>query len=148
MKRDLTKIYIDRLKDDHIEKIDETLEPSFLDIQEKDLMLTTPVSISGSAYLANEHLVLDLKITAQLELPCTICNKFAPFPVEIATGAFTVPIEEIKGAIYDFSDDVRSQILLKAPPFLECNSGQCPERKDINKYFKKPNNTPFSDLSL
>lgn len=151
MKNNPLNIYIDRLKDDETEKIFEVLEAEQLEVQEEELSFTDKTTVSGKAYLANDHLILDLKISAFAQMPCSICNEKESFPIEIKDFKQTIEIAEIPSAVYDYSDEVRSAILLKIPQFFECNQGKCPHRKEVKKFLKEggpDTHSPFSDLQL
>ncbi|MBS0629679.1 MAG: hypothetical protein JSS30_05580 [Verrucomicrobia bacterium] len=151
MKNGPFKIYIDRLKNDDTETIHEIVDSDFLQEGEKEPLFIGKVTVTGQAYLANHHLILELKIKATATLPCSICNEIVEIPIEIDDFTQTVEISEIRASIYDFAQDVRDSVLLKLPQFVECHHGHCPQRKDINKYLKKPSEdtySPFSDLSL
>lgn len=151
MKTGPFKVYIDRLKNDDTEEIHETVAPDFLQENEKEPIFTDKVLVSGQAYLANHHLILDLKIKAIACLPCSICNEKIELPIEINDFTQTIELSEIRSSIYDFADEVRDSILLKLPQFIECHHGHCPQRKDVNKFLKKPSDdthSPFSELSL
>ena len=56
--RNFLKIYIDRLGDGQTEKIEETVPPEMIDVNEKDLQFKHPVLLSGKAYLADDHLII------------------------------------------------------------------------------------------
>ena len=145
------KIYIDRLKNDDTEHIFEEVEPDFLDLQENDLVFKEKITISGQAYLAKNHLILDLKIKTKATMPCSICNEPTDIFLNLNDFTHTVELCEIKSAIYDAAEEIRNHILLKVPPFVECQSGHCPQRKDINKYLKQSSEetySPFSELEL
>ncbi len=64
------KIYIDRLKGSQTQKINETLPPDFLGIDEEDLLFDQPVQLKGETYVANEHLIIHLNIETTARLPC------------------------------------------------------------------------------
>ncbi len=148
----LLKIYVDRLKSGDTESIDEKVTPDFLEA-EKELSFPAEVTISGRAYLANDHLILQLKIKTKARLPCSMCNQTLETSLEVPDFYLTVDLTDLPSAIYDYTDEVRSALLLKVPQFTECNEGSCPNRPDINKYFKSPSKTddgnhyPFSTLS-
>lgn len=150
MNRGPLKIYIDRLRDDDTEKIFETIDPEILDLQEKELVFQGKITIAGQAYLAKNHLILEAKIKALAIIPCSICNQPTEVPIEIEDFNHTVEICEVPSSIYDFSEEIRSAILLKVPQFIECNRGNCPRRSEVSKYFKKEEDThsPFSELTL
>ena len=50
--------------------------------------------------------------------------------------------------IYDLTEEVQSQILLKIPAFGKCDGRSCPERMRLNYYLNRNKNLPFSDLDL
>lgn len=145
---DSLNIYIDRLKDDEVEILDERIDANYFDIREKELKLMQQVGIKGSAYLTSEYLVVNLMIEASASVPCAICNQEFTLPIVIDIFTHTVPLKEIQGAIYNLRDEIRNAILLKIPPFSECNGENCPSRKELNKYLKNKGNLPFSDLTL
>ncbi|HSW86372.1 MAG TPA: hypothetical protein VLG49_02610 [Rhabdochlamydiaceae bacterium] len=150
------KIYIDRLKDGHAEKIDETISSEVLDVQEEDLAFSGQISISGHAYLAEDHLIINLKIDSRALLPCAVCNKTVEVPIVLDHVYLTKPLCELP-SVFNYTDEIREAILLQVPSFIECSHGKCPERESISKYFKKqkteinekiesPVNYPFADL--
>ncbi len=149
------KIYIDRLKGGNALKIEETLPPDFLDVDDEELVFEETVRIQGEAYLADEHLVIHLNIETSAFLPCSICNDAVSTPISLKNIYLTEPLSEIKGAIFDLGQQVRETILLQTPLFIECNGGKCPEREHIKKFLKpeeKPSDPgeithfPFADL--
>ena len=146
------EVYIDRLKDGHTLKVHEDIEPSFLDIKEQELRFPSPVSVCGDIYLAEDHLVLHLKVKTEAHVPCVICNELFAYPIE-ADFYYTVPPEELIKPIFDYTEALREVILLEIPTFAECHDGKCPEREATSKYLKKEATTaephtqfPFSDL--
>ena len=147
------KIYIDRLKGGQTQKLDESLPPDFLEIDEEDLLFEDPVSLQGETYLADEHLIIHLNIETTAYLPCSICNDAVQTPIAVKNIYLTVPLSDIKGAIFDISEEVRESILLQTPLFTECNQGKCPERENIKKFLKPGEESshniihfPFLDL--
>lgn len=148
------KIYIDRLKRGQTLKIDERLSPDFLDIDEEDLLFEDSVHLKGETYLANEHLIVHLNVETQACLPCSICNDLVHIPIVIKNIYLSQPLAEIKGAIFDMTNEIRESILLQIPLFTECHNGKCPERENL-KQFLKPTpkeskndivHFPFADL--
>jgi uncharacterized metal-binding protein YceD (DUF177 family) len=135
---DAFKIYIEQLRDGQVEKLEETLSADFLDVHEKELTFPGPVKLAGEAYLAEDNLVLHLDVACSVELPCAICNRPVRSAIRIVGHYHTVPLEEAKSGIYSFREALREVILLETPQFAECNQGNCPERKEIAKYLKKP----------
>jgi uncharacterized metal-binding protein YceD (DUF177 family) len=151
MKKSPLKVFTDRLKDEEVQAISETIPSSLLQAEENELHFDDSVSINGKAYLASDHLVIDLKISATAKMPCIVCNEEAPFSMQIQDFTHTVALEEIPSAVYDYTEEVRSAILLKIPQFFECHEGKCPTRGEVKKYLKEPGcdtHSPFSDLNL
>lgn len=149
------KIYIDRLKSGDTVKIEETLQPDFLAIEDEELLFEDPIELKAEAYLADEHLVIQLNIATTAYLPCSICNDPVPTPISAKNIYITYPLSEIKGAIFDLTEQVRETTLLQTPLFAECNEGKCPEREMIKKFLKADENPaapcetinfPFADL--
>jgi uncharacterized metal-binding protein YceD (DUF177 family) len=140
------KIYIDRLKGGQTFKIDETLSPEFLDINEEDLLFERPVRLKGEAYLANEHLIIHLHVETQASLPCSICNDPVHIPVVIKNIYLSEPLVEIKGAIFDMTNEIRESILLQVPLFTECHNGKCPERENLKQFLKHTQKESKNDI--
>lgn len=141
------KIYIDRLLDGKTEKIEETLKSDFIDIIEAELDFPSPVSVQGKTYIAEDHLIIQLKIKTDALIPCSICNKSVKVPIEIEKFYHTEELSEIKGQVYDFTSPLREGILLEVPTYVEC-MGKCPEREKIKKYLSEGNKQfPFADLN-
>jgi uncharacterized metal-binding protein YceD (DUF177 family) len=136
---DRFRVFIDQLREGNIEDIDESFSPDFLGINERDLSFTQPIHVKGQVYLAEDVLILHFDINTIATLSCAICN--GPTNVEIAIKGFyhAVPLNEIKGAVYDFHEILRETILLEVPILTECNEGKCPQRQTLEKYFKKEN---------
>ncbi len=147
------KIYVDRLKDGHTQSIKEQISPDFLEIQEKELKFPSPIEIEGKAYLADDHLVIQLYLTTKASMPCTICNQEYLFPIVIESFYHIEPISSIQGHIFDYTALLREEILLQLPPFVECHQGNCPERSTLEAFLRKKEKTPvdatyhpFADL--
>lgn len=156
---DRFKIYVEQLRDGHIEKISEKFSPDFLDVHEQDLKFVDPVLVDGEAYLAEDMLILHVDIKTTGLIPCSICNE--PVKVEIAIdGSYhATPLDEIKGGVFNFQEIIREVILLETPILAECNKGKCPQRTLVQKYLKGENTSktkdgeedgyqPFADLDL
>lgn len=131
------RIFVEQLREGQVEEVNEEFSPQFLDVHERDLSFKSPVMISGEAYLAEDMLVLCFDIKTNATLPCLVCND--PVNVDIGIKGFyhAVPLKEIKGGIYDFSEILRETILLETPQLAECHQGKCPQRKNLEKYFKQ-----------
>jgi uncharacterized metal-binding protein YceD (DUF177 family) len=144
------KIYIDRLKDGHSQKIDGSFNPAFLDVDEEELQFDQPVIVKGEAYLTDDHLVIHLSAATMAEMPCSMCNKMIKTPLTVGNFYHTEPLEQIPDAIYDFGLALREALLIELPHTVECNKGNCESRATIVAYMRGEKRTetyfPFSDL--
>lgn len=122
------KIYVDRLKKGLTQKIEGSYSPDLLDIQEDELEFNGPVAVRAEAYVAEEHLVIQLAATTVAEMPCAICNEIMKKNLSVANYTHTENLSEIKGT-YDAGTLVREALLLELPYTVECNDGNCPARK-------------------
>jgi len=147
------KIYIDRLRKGASEQLDLSLSPSFMNVEEKDLLFDKPIEIKGEAYLAESDLIFKISINTEAKMTCSICNKLSPYQIEIKDLTHVVPIEEIKGHVFELPPFIREAILLEVPFVVECSNGKCPERSQIQKFLADPKKKqteegyrPFKDL--
>ena len=146
------KIRVEGLKPGHVEKIREEFTPEFIDVAEERLSFDHLVAVEGEAYLTDTDLVLCLNIGTFATLACSICNGSVKVPIELKSIYITEPLSAIKTGVFSLVDPLREAILLETPLFAECNQGSCPERKEFEKYFKKPEEGdgyhPFDGLKL
>jgi uncharacterized metal-binding protein YceD (DUF177 family) len=146
------KIYIDRLRGGHVQKIEGAFNPSFLDVDEKELQFDQPVAVRGDAYLTDDHLVIHLSAATMAEMPCSVCNKMIKTPLTVGNFYHTEPLSEIRDAIYDFQLALREALLIELPHTVECNKGRCPSREILAPYMRgetRPETYfPFADIDL
>ena len=136
------KVYIDRLREEKIETIGETLSPAFIiDVDEPDLRFNSPVKIQGKAYLAEEHLVIQLKIETKAVVSCSICNEPVKTTIQLQNYYQTEELSQIKGHVYDYMASLREAILLEVPSFVECMRN-CPKRAELKKYLHEDKKNP------
>jgi uncharacterized metal-binding protein YceD (DUF177 family) len=144
------KIFIDRLRDGHIEKFSFKAPSAFLDLNEKDLSCSAPIDIDGEAYIATDHLILKLDLSTTISMPCSICNEPTEIKLHVPDFYHAEPLQEIKGAVFDYTECLREDILIQVPQFTECHGGKCPERENIKNFLKKEipsaNSTPSSHV--
>lgn len=138
------KIYVDRLRTGELEVVKESLSPEFLDVKEKDLSYEDPVELQGEAYLADEMLILRFAIRTFATIPCRICNKKVKSPISVPQLYHALPIDEIKGSVFNFKEILREAVILETPAMAEC-AGDCPERAVIGRYLKNKKNRNVSD---
>ena len=126
-------IYIDHLKDGKKEEIKGEVPAAHLHIEEKTLCFERPISLQGEAYLTGKHLILALQIQTESTLLCRICGKWFLYPIVLKNFYHAEPLETISNGVYDYSKQVREELLLEAPFYAECQNN-CPGRKDLEPY--------------
>ena len=144
----IEKIYIDRLKGGKTLEIDQVLQPSFLDVNEAELSFKKEITLKAKAYLSGDHLVLQCTMTAEANMPCTICTEWTALEVKLKNACLTVSLEEIKGSIFDPSDLFREALLAEVPMLAEC-AGGCSKRQELKPFLKEEEDEayfPFNDL--
>ncbi len=144
---DKFKIYVDRLKNAHTEKVHHILPPAFLEVNETDLQFPEDVHVEAEAYLADEHLVIHLSAKTAASLPCLICNDPVSIPINVKNHYHSEPLEEIPGGVFDLAKEIREAILLHIPQFAECNHNNCPKRNAIKSFLKSPSPQKKEDTS-
>lgn len=143
------KILIDRLKGGQVQKIDLHADPEFLGPDEPELKFQTEVEAKGEAYLTDEFLIVHLKASTAVLMPCSVCNEMIKIPLKVDNLTHTEPIEEIRGAIFDFSEALREALLIELPRTVECNGGKCKGRDLMTPFLKSQKertHLPFKDL--
>lgn len=147
------KIYTDSIKNDSKFSFKEIISTHNLLPKESDLIFADTLKLSGDAYLAGDHVMIDLNAQLAVQMPCSICNEPVSLTLKLSHFTHAEPLEEISGGVFDFTSLLISSLLLELPQFIECN-GQCPERENLKKYLKNPETSsstksvqfPFSGL--
>jgi uncharacterized metal-binding protein YceD (DUF177 family) len=129
------KIYIDRLQNGSEQIIDDSFDPAFMNVEEKDLMFKDPVKVKAKAYLAGSHLVIDFHFSTLAFMQCSICNDFTKIEVSNKVLQTFDLNNDFKEKVFDFSEILRDVILIETPKFAECNNN-CPQREELKKYLK------------
>ncbi len=149
MKRDdRFRIFVEQLRHGHTETISESFEPDFLEVDEPELKFVAPVDLEAEAYVTENELVLHLtQVHTTAEMPCRICNQPVRVGITIRNNYQTIPMEEVRGGIFDFRELLREVVLLEVPSFVECSEKGCPERKALKRYFKEETETKKKNRS-
>ena len=145
MRDESVRIYIERLRDGAEHLIEEIIDPGHLDLSDHELAFKKKIACKGKAYLADTHLIVNLDVQAEAELPCTVCNEAVQNPILLKSFYITKPLDEIPTDVYHFADELREALLLEVPQFAECNEGKCDERENIEKYLAKKPEEPDDD---
>lgn len=141
------KIFTEQFREGHREKIDVALPPDFLDLHEKEIRTSSPVTVKGEVYVLDDLLMLSFDVSTEIEMPCSICNKIVKVPLKNKNFLISIPLSELPSSVFDCSELVREEIVMLVPQFIECKKGACPERPELKPYLKKASqNFPFADL--
>ncbi len=145
------EILIDRLRNGVLQKIEENFEPEFLGIEEPELQFPKKVQVSGEAYIAEDHLIVRLHASTAAKMPCTVCNRMIEIELKMDNFYHTQPLEEIRSGVFNYSEALREELLIKLPQYVECNQGKCPEREGLTPYLrsskrKEQTHFPFADM--
>ena len=149
---DAFKVYIDRLKNGEVQRIEGSFAPSFLEVEEAELRFEKPVVVRGEAYVADEHLVIHLKASTFAKMPCAICNEMFDHPLTVGNFYATESLTDIPSAIFDFGTPLREALLTELPHTAECTGGKCRSRESIAPYLRsekrveKTTYFPFADI--
>ncbi|MCH9611296.1 MAG: hypothetical protein S4CHLAM81_07690 [Chlamydiales bacterium] len=143
---DCFKIFVERLRDDGPETLEESLAPDFMQIEEEELAFEHPVQLSGLATVIDDALVISVSLSTKAKLPCSICNELCEVDLEIGRFEHTESVDEVKSGVYNMAPVLREALLLELPAKAECH-GACPDRERIKKYLSKGDqNFPFQNL--
>ncbi len=115
-------ILIDRLRDGHREPIAGSVTADFLEVEEEELSFPHPVSFKGEAYLAEDHLIINLEASTDCQLPCSLCNERFTKPLHLPHLTLAIATEELRKPFYSFRDELRTALLLEVPSFAHCSS--------------------------
>lgn len=146
------EILIDRLKGGQTQKIEEAFHPGFLEADEPELRFVSKVQVKGEIYVTDTHLIIHLKAGTFITMPCAVCNKMIEHPLQVDNFYHAEPLEEIKSAVYNYSEALREALLIELPRTVECNTGNCPERATLEPYLRsearaeKTTYLPFADM--
>ncbi len=151
------KIYVEQLRSQDLEQLEEVFPPDFINVNEKDLSFSDPIKLTGQAYLADGDLVLRLDANTTCRIPCCICNEWVRVDLAITGFYHAVPLAEIKTGVYNYQEILRETLILEVPHLAECRGGKCPKREALGRYLKKETTTktkeaeegyqPFLDLA-
>ncbi len=142
------KIFTEQLRNDHREKLEVSLSPDFLDLNEKEVKAISPVVVKGEVYVLDDLLMLSFDLSTEVEMACSICNKSTKIPLQNKNILISIPLSELPSSVFDCSDLVREEIVMLIPQFVECKPGACPQRQELKSYLKKDSqNFPFADLN-
>ncbi len=153
---DRLKIYIDRLKNGEVEPLHTSISSNILDVYEKELSFSETIHLDGEAYTTDDHLILHLKVKVDAFLSCSICNSATRVPLQLDDCYHAEPLDQLRSAVFDYTELLREMILIALPDFAECHEGKCPERAGVAQFLKgsvqKKSSKeeayfPFADLS-
>ena len=129
-------VMTDSLKEGEDTALDETLDPSILDLAEDDeIKVTSPVLVKGRVYRSSEWVIVDASVSVLVELPCAMCNE--PFTRKIDLKRWVHEQEAPKDGVLNLGETLREAILLEVPFFALCNGESCRNITEIEKFIRK-----------
>ena len=145
------KILVDRLKNEKEQHIQESVDVSFLGVDEPTLHYEGVVKVDGTVQLQHQEVLLNLNVEAQAHTPCTICTEDVTVDVKIKHFITSYHLDEVKSETLDYSSAIRDCILLETPKFAECMNN-CSKRGELKTYLadpkKKKKQQPFENIDL
>lgn len=129
-------ICLERLRDGKSYPLALDATPAMLDIGDDELTFGPSIQVQGSAYLAEDHVVVQVSVQGSAQLACSVCNQPVKIPFKLKNVYMTKPLADTLGGRYNFKEDLREAILLEIPSFVECNEGECPQRVELERYLK------------
>lgn len=130
------QIMTDRLNDGEEDPIDESLDPSFLDLAEHDeLKVHLPVHVKGKVYKASEWIIVDAVVSVTMTLTCAMCNE--SFSKELLLKRWVHEEKVPQNGVLDLKDALREDILLEVPFFSLCNGDSCHNIAEIQQFIRK-----------
>lgn len=137
MEGDHLKIFVHRLREGKVEHIDETFGPELMDLSEKELLFKDPVQVAGHASVVDGEFCLSLKVVTRAYMPCRVCSEWVSVVLQTPELIHTQPLTELRSGVFHMQGMIREGVLLELPYCVECGSGICPERKEINRYLSQ-----------
>ena len=136
-------IYIDRLHQGKKYELNIVVDSSFMEIEEGFLVIGDKITIVGSCYLVEQEVHLCFTIKAPYKVPCKICNEWVAEELYIEQLHHQMPLTDIQGPSFDFSQIIREALLIEVSNFSECNhqQGKCKYREEVKHYFSSSNDS-------
>ncbi len=129
-------LYIDRLREGHTEVLNEQIQAKNFHDDCGEVRFKEDVRVAGKAYVTDDYLIIDCKISTNVEVSCTICNEYFSLPIAIDC-MHEEALEDIKGSVYCYLGMIQEEIFLGIPYFLQCGKTKCQNREEIEKYLHK-----------
>jgi len=136
---------IHTLSENHPIIINKSFDPSFIDLDEKEIKFEDPIEIKGKIYLASDDIIINVSSRTYVKLPCSICNEPIKYLLVNKNYMHNQPLKTLNDSIYDYTEIIRQAVILELPAKVECNNN-CSERENIAPFLKKKNNTIFEKL--
>ena len=129
-------LYIDRLRSGEYKEFSLTASPEIMEADDKEAIFEDDIFISGSATLANDHVVLNISIKTKMQNYCKICNEPVTHEISIEEKHVPFSLKTMQSGLFCLKPYIRELIFLNIPRYSECG-GSCPERTVLKKYLKQ-----------
>lgn len=128
------KIYLRNFSFKETEELKEIVSSAEMNIPE--VFPLQEFEVRGQATVAGNFLILHISTQLNAQLECCICTQTSSFPISLNNYCISTELEKCDSTIFYFGKELQDALLLEIPIAFECNQGNCPERKLIQKYLK------------
>lgn len=138
MEIDATQIYLDRLKDGKEYTHEGEILPGNCGIVDEkgEYTFSFPLLFKTRAYITDDVLILEISLETKATLFCKICTEPVEMALFVEKSCKTVPVSACRDRKYDYQADIREEVLLAIPHFIECSGGECPSRPTFKTFLR------------
>ncbi len=125
------------------------LPPASLALDPSETKQFSVIDYKLEVQKVDESLLVRADIRGEQKNPCRICNKMLVSLIEVFQASEVVPLDDIKGYKVDLTTLIRNLFLVEAFDVVECNSGSCIERNEVENFLKRKrlSSSPFDSLT-
>jgi hypothetical protein len=125
------------------------LPPASLALDPSETKQFSVIEYKLEVQIVGESLLVRADIRGEQKNPCRICNKLVVSLIEVIQVNEVMPLDDIKGYKVDLTTLIRNLFLMEAFDVVECNSGSCIERSEVENFLKRKrlSSSPFDSLT-
>jgi len=125
------------------------LLPASLELDHDEAEQFSAIEYKLEVQIVGESLLIRADVKGEKKTPCKICNKNLIATIHVDRQNEIIQLDEIKGYKIDLTPTVRNLFLMEAPGVLECNSGACTDRTEVENFLKRQrlSSSPFDSLT-
>lgn len=125
------------------------LSPASLALDPSETKQFSVIEYKLEVQIVGESLLVRADIRGEQKNPCRICNKMLLSSIEVLQANEVLPLDDIKGYKVDLTTAIRNLFLMETFDIVECNSGSCMERNEVENFLKRKrlSSSPFDSLT-